>query len=109
NMLAQPETQRSEHALRATLADLDYQEVINFSFVQQTWEADYAGNENPIRLVNPIASQLAVMRSSLMGGLLANIEHNAHHRQTRVRVFEIGRVFMRDADVTAGDLTVAGV
>src|SRR5690606_22466292 len=54
-------------------------------------------------------SQLAVMRSSLMGGLLANIVYNANRKQSRVRVFELGRVFMRDANVTDGDLTVAGV
>ena len=60
-------------------------------------------------MLNPIASQLSVMRSSLMGGLLANIEHNARHRQSRVRVFELGKVFMRDAATQDGDLTVAGV
>lgn len=109
NMLVRSETQDDAHAVRARLAALDYQEVINFSFVREQWETGYAGNETPIRLLNPIASQLAVMRSSLMAGLLANIEHNAHHRQTRVRVFEIGRVFIKDAKAPAGDLSVAGV
>ena len=49
------------------------------------------------------------MRSSLIGGLLANIEHNAKHRQSRVRVFELGRIFNRDQSIENGDLTVAGV
>lgn len=108
-MLVLPETLKGPHALRAQVAALDYQEVINFAFVEEAWEQNYAGNTDPIRLLNPIASQLAVMRSSLLGGLLANIEHNARHRQTRVRVFELGKVFMRDASVKDGDLTVAGV
>lgn len=108
-MLLQPEELKGPHALRAQVAALDYQEVINFSFVEEDWETNYAGNTDPIRLLNPIASQLAVMRSSLLGGLLANIEHNARHRQTRVRVFELGKVFMRDPSVTDGDLTVAGI
>src|SRR5690606_96819 len=64
---------------------------------------------DPIRLLNPIASQLAVMRSSLIGGLLANIVHNANRKQSRVRVFELGRVFIRDAGTPDGELTVAGV
>lgn len=109
NINVQPESMRGPHALRARMAALDYQEVINFAFVQDAWENDYAGNDDPIRLLNPIASQLAVMRSSLIGGLLDNIEHNVHHRQSRVRVFELGRVFMRDEDVSDGDLSVAGV
>lgn len=108
-MRAQPETLYGPHAMRASMAALDYQEVINFSFVEEAWERDYCGNEQPIRLLNPIASQLAVMRSGLIGGLLANIAHNAKHRQTRVRVFELGRVFARDASVADGDLSVAGV
>lgn len=103
------EHQRSPHALREALAALDYQEVINFAFVEENWEKTYHGNSDPIRLLNPIASQLAVMRSSLIAGLLANIEHNAKHRQSRVRVFELGRVFRRDTQVKDGDQTVAGV
>ncbi|UHL64629.1 phenylalanine--tRNA ligase subunit beta [Paralcaligenes sp. KSB-10] len=108
-MRAAPETLRGPHALRQSMADLDYQEVINFSFVEDAWERDYAANVDPIRLLNPIASQLAVMRSSLIGGLVANIRHNVNRKQSRVRVFELGRVFMRDAAVSNGDLAVAGV
>lgn len=108
-MLIEPEALKGPHLLRAQVAALDYQEVINFAFVEEKWEKNYTLNDDPIRLLNPIASQLAVMRSSLLGGLLANIEHNARHRQSRVRVFELGKVFIRDATVKAGDLTVAGV
>jgi len=108
-MRGQSETLRGAHQLRATMAALDYQEVINFSFVEEQWERDVAGNADPIRLANPIASQLAVMRSSLLPGLVANIVHNAQRRQPRVRVFELGRVFRRDATVPDGDLSVAGV
>ncbi len=108
-MLANPEALRGPHTLRASMAGLDYQEVINFAFVEEAWERDYAGNADPIKLLNPIASQLAVMRSSLIGGLLANIVHNANRKQSRVRVFELGRVFARDAGVADGDLAVAGV
>lgn len=109
DMLIEPEALKGPHLLRAQVAALDYQEVINFAFVEDKWEKNYTNNADPIRLLNPIASQLAVMRSSLMGGLLANIEHNARHRQSRVRVFELGKVFIRDNSVKSGDLTVAGV
>lgn len=108
-MRIEPEELKGPHALRAKVAALGYQEVINFAFVEEKWEKNYAGNTDPIRLLNPIASQLSVMRSSLLGGLLANIEHNARHRQSRVRVFELGKVFMRDSSIENGDLSVAGV
>lgn len=109
DMRVEPEVLRGPHALRATMAALDYQEVVNFAFVEEAWEREYAGNADPIRLLNPIASQLAVMRSSLIGGLVANIVHNVNRKQSRVRVFELGRVFQRDTRVVDGELAVAGV
>jgi phenylalanyl-tRNA synthetase beta chain len=108
-MFSQPEVRRGPHALRRLAAARDYQEVINYSFVEAAWERDYAGNDTPVKLVNPIASHLSVMRSSLIAGLVANIRHNANRKQTRVRLFELGRVFARDAAAQDGPLEVAGV
>ena len=108
-MSADPEARRSLHELRERLAAADYHEVINFSFVEPAWEADFAGEANPIRLLNPIASQLSVMRSSLIGSLLANLRHNQARKLARIRVFEIGRVYLRDAAAGDGPLAVAGL
>jgi phenylalanyl-tRNA synthetase beta chain len=95
--------------LRERLAASDYGEVVNFSFVEAEWEQDFAGNPDPIRLRNPIASQLAVMRSSLIGGLVANIRYNLNRKASRVRVFEIGRAFARDPHAKGGPLAVVGI
>ena len=108
-MRAEPETTRSLHTLRADLAALDYQEVLNFSFSEPQWELDFAGNAEPISLLNPIASQSSVMRSSLIAGLVANVRYNLDRRASRVRVFEIGRVFHRAPDAPEGSLDVAGI
>jgi len=108
-MAAASETRRSLHELRERLAGRDFQEVITFSFVEPQWEADLAGESSPIRLLNPIASPLSVMRSTLLGGLLANVRYNAARKVSRIRAFEIGRVFRRDAAVHDGPLDVAGV
>ncbi|MGV3741402.1 MAG: phenylalanine--tRNA ligase subunit beta, partial [Burkholderiaceae bacterium] len=103
-----PENQRSPFTLRRQLADLDYQEVINFSFVDQQWESDFADNTAPIRLLNPIASQMSVMRSTLIGGLIANVRHNLNRKLNRIRLFEIGAIFLRDSRQQDGPLAVAG-
>jgi phenylalanyl-tRNA synthetase beta chain len=103
-----PEAVRSLFGVRRQLADLDYQEVLNFSFVEESWEADFAANLNPIRLQNPIASQMSVMRSSLVGSLVANVRYNLNRKAGRARLFEIGAVYLRDASVPDGPLTVAG-
>ncbi|PUE57472.1 phenylalanine--tRNA ligase subunit beta [Limnohabitans sp. Rim8] len=102
------EAQRSPHALRHHLADLGYQETINYSFVDERWEHELAGNANPIKLLNPIASQMSVMRSTLLGSLLSVVKFNVDRKASRVRVFEIGRVFHKDASVQNTDTTVQG-
>ncbi|CAM5784638.1 phenylalanine--tRNA ligase subunit beta [Ottowia pentelensis] len=103
------ESRRSAFDVRHALADLGYLETINFSFVDEAWERDLAGNANPVRLLNPIASQMNVMRSSLLGSLLDVLKHNVDRRASRLRVFEVGRVFLRDASVTTTDHSVRGV
>jgi phenylalanyl-tRNA synthetase beta chain len=105
----QPETQRSAFAVRRQLAGLGYQETINFSFVEERWERELAGNDQPIRLQNPITSQMNVMRSSLIGSLLAVQKYNQDRKATNVRVFEVGRVFLRDDAAVDTDRTVKGL
>ncbi len=107
-MRIDPENRRSLFTIRRQIADLDYQEVVNFSFVEEAWERDFAGNDNPIRLRNPIASQMSVMRSNLIGSLIANVRYNLNRKASRIRVFEIGSVYLRDETVVDGGLTVAG-
>ncbi|HMM55029.1 MAG TPA: phenylalanine--tRNA ligase subunit beta [Candidatus Desulfobacillus sp.] len=95
-ILPQAETARSVWQVRRLLAARDYQEVVNYSFVDAAWEQDFCANADPIVLANPIASQMSVMRSSLIGGLVANLVANLNRRSSRARVFEVGRCFLRD-------------
>jgi phenylalanyl-tRNA synthetase beta chain len=107
-MRVMPENRRDLFTLRRQIADMDYQEVVNYSFVDEAWEKDFCQNEAPIRLQNPIASQMNVMRSSLMASLVANARYNLNRKINRVRVFEIAPVYLRDDAVRDGGLTVAG-
>ena len=97
---------RSRVRLRQIVADAGYQEVVNYAFVEEAWEADFSGNAAPIRLTNPIASQMSVMRSTLFGGLVCQLSTNPQAQAGRVRVFETGRCFERStsgAPVTGFD------
>ncbi|MCC6472558.1 MAG: phenylalanine--tRNA ligase subunit beta [Burkholderiales bacterium] len=108
-MRARSESQRTLHALRRILAERDYREVISHSFVDAGWEADFAANGEPIRLANPIANHLEVMRSTLIGSLVASLRYNQNRDIERVRVFEVARVYLRDATAQAGPLQLAGL
>jgi phenylalanyl-tRNA synthetase beta chain len=92
-----PSATRTNSTLRHTMAAMGYQEVINYSFVPETWETELLQNPQPVRLSNPIAAQMSVMRTSLLGGLIATLQHNLNHGlnhpNTRAKFFEIGRCF----------------
>jgi len=92
-MLPQDETVLADDILRQKVVDLDYQEVITYSFVDPAWEAALDANASPLLLANPIASQLSAMRTTLWGGMLETLRHNLNRQQERVRIFELGRVY----------------
>jgi phenylalanyl-tRNA synthetase beta chain len=92
-ILAIPEGMRTRASLRRHCAHLGYQEVICYSFIPAQWELDFAGNATPIKVANPIASQMSVMRSSLLGGLVDALKTNLNRGETRVKLFEVGRCF----------------
>ena len=97
-MLALPETRRPRFAVYNEMAARGYREVVSYAFVDEQWELDFAANANPIRLQNPLAAQYAVMRSTLIGGLVEILQNNLNRKQNRVRVFEIARVFSKGSD-----------
>jgi phenylalanyl-tRNA synthetase beta chain len=92
-MLAASERARGTDDLKRALVAREYQEIITYSFVEREWELDFAANAHPVPLVNPIASNMSVMRSSLLGGLIATLHANLNRKQERIRVFELGRCF----------------
>ncbi|HET9664875.1 MAG TPA: phenylalanine--tRNA ligase subunit beta, partial [Burkholderiales bacterium] len=109
-MLAVPEARRDAGAVRRLLIARDYQEVVTYSFVDAQWEADFCSNQTPVALANPIASQMSVMRSSLIASLIDCVVRNVNNKQARVRLFEIGRCFERaDDDVRGQPLRIGGV
>jgi phenylalanyl-tRNA synthetase beta chain len=96
-MMPATETSRPAMGLRRVVAEREYHEVVTYSFVEAAWEADFAVNPAPIILANPIASQMGVMRSTLIGGLVGTLVANRRRQTERVRVFELGRCFRREA------------
>jgi phenylalanyl-tRNA synthetase beta chain len=93
NMLPQSELQRPLSRLRQLMVARDYQETVSYAFVDAKSELDLCANTAPVTLQNPIASHLAVMRSSLLSGLIAALRINLSRKQSRVRLFETGACF----------------
>lgn len=87
-----------DEKLKLHFAGRDFQEVITYSFVDPAWEQALGSGSIAIPLANPIASQMSVMRTTLWGGLIEVLKHNLNRQQTRVRLFESGRVYHKNSD-----------
>ena len=108
-ILPSPESRRSAHALKRTLADRDWQEVVTFGFVSSRIEKDLDADAVPVKVLNPIASHLDVMRTSLLPGLIETLRTNLGRKAPRVRIFELGRAFRRAPPGYEQPLRLAGL
>ncbi|MCL2298315.1 MAG: phenylalanine--tRNA ligase subunit beta [Proteobacteria bacterium] len=100
HMLALPEAQLPVAALKQRLADQGWQEILTFSFVSSEMERLLNGETPkvpPVRVHNPIAAQLDVMRTSLLPGLLETLRSNLNRKEPYLRLFEVGRIFLSAA------------
>ena len=93
SMLEATETQSSGKRLKQRLIDRGYSEAISYSFVDSDLQQRLLPEATAVALKNPLSSEMSVMRTTLVGGLLKALVHNQNRQQTNVRLFEIGLVF----------------
>lgn len=82
--------------LRLSLVDNGYSEVVTYSFIEQNLQSLFCPEKKPIHLLNPISSDLAVMRTSLLPGLIKSVVYNINRKQERMKFFEIGLCFLSE-------------
>ncbi|MDE2316944.1 MAG: phenylalanine--tRNA ligase subunit beta [Xanthomonadaceae bacterium] len=92
-LAAEPEARIGELALREQLAARGYHEAVNLSFVSAELLSRWGFAGRGVPLANPLSADLAVMRPSLLPGLVEALRHNRARQQERVRLFEVARVF----------------
>ncbi|MBF0425224.1 MAG: phenylalanine--tRNA ligase subunit beta [Magnetococcales bacterium] len=83
---------------RRVLVGLGYLEAINFAFVNAGQLAAFTPEVIPLPLLNPISEEQGVMRTLLAPGLLEAARRNLSRGNDRLRLFEVGRVFLPEAD-----------
>ena len=107
---AVPETDITLMDFCDVLVARGYQEAITYSFVDEVMQAQVNPDMVPVRLANPISSEMAEMRTSLWSGLLKAVQHNVHRQKTRLRFFEHGlRFYTQDDGAIQQDVMFAGV
>ena len=103
------ETRAPLAPFREQLVSHGYREVITYSFVDPDLQAMLDAGQIAIAVNNPIASDMAVMRTNLWCGLLRTAMYNINRQQTRVRLFESGQYFRRHADGIKQRSALAGL
>ena len=93
--------------LKDLLVDLGYAEAITYSFIDPRVADLLDPGGDPVSVVNPVSSEHAVMRTSLLPGLVTALRNNLSRQAARVRLFETGQCFRKEADDLA-QLTLCG-
>jgi phenylalanyl-tRNA synthetase beta chain len=86
-----PEYSR-ERVIKERLLHLGYSETFTYSFVDRE-ETRKFSDEEPVPLQNPLSSEMGVMRTSLLPGMIGSLSHNYHRGIKNVRLYELGKVF----------------
>ncbi|HWS41058.1 MAG TPA: phenylalanine--tRNA ligase subunit beta [Arenimonas sp.] len=97
-LVSPSELQLQETVLRHQMLAMDVQETINYAFVDAELLASWQLQTNALALANPLSAEMAVMRTSLLPGLVKTLTANSVRQQTRLRLFEFGRVFVDQGD-----------
>jgi phenylalanyl-tRNA synthetase beta chain len=98
-------TQIVERRMRRTAAARGLDEAVTWSFISEA-EAEPFGPE--WRVENPISEDMKIMRPSLLPGLIAAARRNIARGAPSVRLFEIGRRYLADAEHPTLSLVLAG-
>ncbi|VAW45107.1 Phenylalanyl-tRNA synthetase beta chain [hydrothermal vent metagenome] len=99
-----PEELKQLRMLKQQLADLSYQEVINYSFVGEKQLADLGLDADAFGLANPLNKDMAVMRTHLLPGVMANIKANLARQAQDLALFEMGKVFSKTTEIIQQDV-----
>ncbi len=108
-LAAVTETRIDEDHVAQTLIARDYQEVITYSFIDDTADKAFTGIESKLVLSNPISSEMSVMRGSLWPGMVAAAAGNSARQQDRIRLFEVGKTFHGSLDSHTEVVRIAGL
>lgn len=103
------ETKIDLNRLRAVLVDNGYQEAITYSFVNPEYEQKLILQQHPLKLLNPISTELSTMRTNHWPGLIEAYRYNIHRQQPRIRLFEIGLCFLNEQNGLKQQLRLGGL
>lgn len=104
-----PEDRVTLPLMRNTLRDLGYHEVITYTFVDNKLQDTLNPGKQAKPLINPITSDMNVMRTNIWPGLVKTLTYNLNRQQNRVRIFETGLRFIRQGNDDLQERVIGGL
>jgi phenylalanyl-tRNA synthetase beta chain len=95
--------------LRRIMFHSGYDEVVNFSFNDPAKEVVLKSGKVPVPIRNPISTVASLLQTTLIGGLLENVAWNINRGADRVLIFEVGKTYFSQEDITHEEQTLAFV
>jgi len=94
--------------VRESMCSAGYQEAINYSFVDHRHLDAVHQGQQALPLANPLSSDMDVLRTTLLPGLLVSLARNVRRQQSRVRLFETGVAFLQGESMNEEE-RIAGI
>ncbi len=85
--------QKLFHFLQRSVASKGYLEAITWSFTDQRYNDYFRDTKKEIRIINPISSELGVLRNSIFSNLIMYMNKNLDRGFKDLSIFEIGPIF----------------
>jgi len=104
-----PESHIALGQIRQQLVALGYQEVVTYSFIEPSLAETLFPDQPRVSLQNPISADMAVMRTSILPGLLSTLKYNENRQTERIRIFESGLVFQSCGEEIKQTAMLAGL
>ena len=104
-----PESHIELGQIRQQLVALGYQEVVTYSFIEPSLAETLFPDQPRVSLQNPISADMAVMRTSILPGLLSTLKYNENRQTERIRIFESGLVFQSCGEEIKQTAMLAGL
>ena len=106
--IAASEDKISARQIRQAFVARDYREAITYSFIDPDAHKMFS-QEEPVKLANPLADNMAEMRTSIIPGLMNALKFNANRQHERIRFFEIGATYHKNSNAFTEEQKLAGV
>jgi phenylalanyl-tRNA synthetase beta chain len=109
SLSSKPESRTELGQIQQQLVALGYQEVVTYSFIEPSLADTLFPDQPGVSLQNPISADMAVMRTSILPGLITTLKYNESRQIERIRIFESGLVFQGSGEEITQTAMLAGL